>query len=212
METPTGKPEPTGAPSPPLSEAQCHCVLVVALAYARRNGIQGEDSEDQALDFLLHLLLYLRSHPQADRSLVLSPAWLARSTDNWMKNCLRARTRRAHRETAWPGADEEALPQCASACDEALPDILAVRQEFHTRVRTGVALLSPSHRALFSGYIEQERSAADLAHASGRTVNAVHQAIWAMRRQLRQILVAAGLDEAEIREYLYAFRQYRRPT
>lgn len=87
-----------------------------------------------------------------------------------------------------------------------------MRQEFQTRIRAGVALLTPSQQTLFSGYIEQESATSDLARASGRTVNAVHQAIWAMRRHLRQILQDAGLDEAEIREYLTAFRQYRRPT
>ena len=75
MECPGEKPE-TRSTLSALDDAQCRLVLVIALTYARRNGIMGEDGEDRALDFLLHLLLYLRDRPQADISLILSANWL----------------------------------------------------------------------------------------------------------------------------------------
>ncbi|MCW3051186.1 MAG: hypothetical protein JWN14_356 [Chthonomonadales bacterium] len=211
METPTEKPAQAGSHLPSVGEEQCHRVVVIALAYAHRNGIRGEDGEDHARDFLLHLLEYLRDHPLADLSLVLSPAWLARSADNWMKNCLRARARRRRREAAWSEPNEDDLPGSTPLAEDSLPDVSALREEFHARVRAGVALLTPSHQALFDCYVEHGDSASEVAHASGRTANAVRQAVWAMRRHLRQILSEAGFDEAEVRDYLRAFRQFSRP-
>lgn len=210
METSSEASTPVEAQQPSLNDPQCHLVLTVALVYAHRNGIQREDSEDQASGFLLHLLLYLRDHPYTDISLILSTAWLTRSADNWMKSYLRVQRRRQYREVAWPpdtvdNGDTTTLPELPS--NEPLPCTEAIRAEFCQHIASAIANahFTDAQYELLGQLLEGERGV-DIARLLNCPPEAIRQRIRTIRVRLSKVLQSCGLGEAEIQEYLSILR------
>jgi RNA polymerase sigma factor (sigma-70 family) len=205
METPATKPESVGGCQPPLNDAECQLVIVVALAYARRHEIQGEDREDQALAFLLHLLQHLRDSPHPDLSLILSTAWLARSADNWMRSYMRVQRRR-YRELAWPpdttGSGEPAT-SLELPSKEPLPYTEAIRAEFCQRISSAIASaqFTDAQYELLVLVLEGER-VVDIARLLKLPPETIRQRLRTIRVRLRKVLQACGLGEAEFQEYL----------
>lgn len=189
-----------------LNEAQCHLILMVGLAYARRHGLQEEDGEDQALAFLLHLLLYLQNHPHTDRSVILSAVWLARSADNWIRSFLRVERRRQHREVGWPASASgsgEAPSSLEMPSNAPLPCTEAIRAEFCRRIRDAItaAQLTNAQYELLVLVLQGER-AVDIATHLQRPPDTIRQRLRTLRLRLRKILEVCDLGDVEIREYL----------
>ena len=210
METPTEVSTPRKAHQPLLNDPQCHLVLTIALAYAHRNGIQREDSEDQASAFLLHLLLYMRDHSHTEVSLILSTAWLTRSADNWMKSYLRVQRRRQYKESAWPpgaGDNEDTTNRPEFPSNEPLPYTEVIRGEFCQRIESAIANahFTGVQYKLLGQVLEGER-VVDIARLLNCPPETVRQRIRTIRVRLSKVLQSCGLGDAEIQEYLSILR------
>ncbi len=207
METPVEKPEVAGTPQYMPSGPECHQILAVARTCACRTGMQREDCEDLAMNFLAHLLSYLERHPETDPSLVLSPAWLALSASNWTKNALRTQRRRQHCETAWPSGcaeeEDEANPAVELPSNAPSPFQETVREEFLRRLQCAIsdARLTRSQRALLEPLLAGER-AVDIARRTGRSADTVRHGLKTLRGRLRASLNLHGLGDADVAEFL----------
>ena len=205
MKHPIEESESIGAQSPTLNQAQCDYVLKIAQASAHRNGFQHEDREDRIMGFLLHLLLLVRSRPEIDVSLVLSPAWLTRAADNWIKNAVRAERRRQRWELdlSSAGADDQNCLCRELRSTEPLPDTEALRAEFCRRLHCALqnAHLTSAQYALLDQLLLDDRPV-DIARRLNLSSEIVRQRIRTLRVRLRHVLNTCNLGEAEIREYL----------
>ena len=192
-------------------------IFTVARAQAVRRGLSFEDAEDCGMEFVAHMLRD-EGRPavlHAGMQQSYSAAWLRRCAANFAHNARRASLRRGRRERPWPqiAPAEGSWPQAwdgpgGPATVEA--DLL--RGEFWQRIHAATAQLPPAARDLFTRHFVELASVQELAAASGRTPNAVRQALWALRRRLRALLEAQGLNEAEARDYLQALAPQEEPV
>lgn len=208
METPLETPKTDTTYPHLLSGPECHQILAVVRNYARRAGMQQEDCEDHAMNFLISLLSYLKRHPEVDPSLVLSPAWLARVAANWTRNALRARIRRQRRESAWPSVsleeDEgEASLSLELPSSEPSPFEKVVQKDLRRRLYHAIfgARLTRSQRVLLEPLLNGER-AVDIAHRTGRSPETIRHGLRTLRARLCASLRAHGLGDADITTFL----------
>jgi RNA polymerase sigma factor (sigma-70 family) len=185
------------------NEADCRRVLAVAHARAIYRGIVGEEADDCAMAFLLHLLL--RPHrPPGPAALFLSEAWLVRCADNWIRNAVRHRNYHRHIEVSWTtlNAEEQEGDNAGLFAGEDTPEDQTLRSELLHRLCGVVRQLTPSQRELFLRHFLAEESAVEIARKTGKRAGTVRQALLALRRHLQSLLHQAGMDEAETHEYL----------
>lgn len=205
METPLQTPKTDGTALCPLNAEQCGLVLTVGRMRVRQKRVYGEDNEDLANDFLLHILEQLKQHPETDLSVAVSRPALFRAADGWIQHALRTYWRTRNREVPWPQArDDAGASQCmALLSHEPSPDTEAIRADLHQRLQHAIAEahLSPALRPLFSALLKNER-AVDIAHRLNCTPEAIRQRSRSLRLHLRTALLEGGFAAAEVDEYL----------
>ena len=188
-----------------LSRAFCEHVLQIVRERAHHYRFLAEEDEDVAGSFLAHILedpdTFFRHRLQGDAL----EAWLFRCADNWAINAYRYRKYHSQREISLIRApSQKAGPVAWEIPDvQPPPDIGLIREEFRRRVRTAVVLLPPAQKALYVAYYVHDKSIAELARSSHRTVNAVRLALWDLRRRMRRLLELGGLNAQEANDYLY---------
>ena len=192
-----------------LSGPECHQILAVVRNYACRAGMQREDCEDHAMNFLISLLSYLKRHPEVDTSLVLSPPLLAHAAANATKNALRAQIWRQRRESAWPSValeeDEgEANLSLELPSNEPSPFEKVVQKDLRRRLQQAIfgARLTRSQRVLLAPLLSGER-AVDIAHRTGRSPETIRHGLRTLRAHLCTHLRAHGLADADIATFLF---------
>ena len=173
----------------------CCKMIELITRIGSKSGVNREDLEDCALSFVEHMLR------KAENGLHYAPpppeSWLYRCAENWVHNEWRRQRRQAYRESL------VLLNETPSyRADDYMTSLL--RQEFFDRLFMGVFILSPANQRLFVSFYLMDHSCQEIADATGRTENAIRQALWALRVRLRKILETQGLTEAEASDYLRA--------
>ncbi|HLK59422.1 MAG TPA: hypothetical protein VKU00_22870 [Chthonomonadaceae bacterium] len=192
-----------GAPCvEPPSAAWCLRLLAIGQTCAVLQGFRDAEAEDCAHEFRLHYLMARRE----DKALVLPPsasdALLFTCATRWAQNWAR-RERREHQRRVGNGV-EGSLPTCVvDLPDPALsPEAQVLQKELLECLCVVLLALTPADRALFVRAWLQMESPTAIAQATGRSPGAVREALSALRRRVRPLLAASGLDLAEARDYL----------
>lgn len=194
-----------------LTEEVCLWVLGTAQAHALRVGLLREDAEDAAMTYVLHLLTLSENSALAPHH--LSPAWLYRCIDNWIKNTARQVRRRTSFEVPFPErAADTNVRFVVAATPEFAPEKGAIKRELTERLLDVIARLTPSQRKRFEDLFSEEQDSAGYAASPQRTRNARRQARWALRAPIRALLDEVGLTSDEIRDYLSLLGQAGSPS
>lgn len=180
-------------------ETLCGRALIMGRISAARLGLEGEEAEDCALSFILHLLGWYRQANSRTRQRAASDAWLARCAANWARNVLRARRRRLRREVS---LSEPALEQTPSVSPQAGSLFVPLlQQELVARICLPLTVLSPTHFVLLLPTLHI--GVPPLRATVFATPNARRQALWRVRRKVRSLLMEGGIGEEEARDYLH---------
>lgn len=175
-------------------------MLSLAMARAQRLGLPREECEDCAASFIEHLLQLPEDLIAATLSAPWADAWLTRSADNWACNALKRHHGTVRRQA---DLDDESIAGQSNPCATvATPAALVLRDELHSRLLAAAFALEPAQQDLFIRRFLLEESIEDIAIATGRSRDAIRQALTAVRRQVRKRLLAAGIDETEARQYV----------
>ena len=182
---------------PRLRETLCHRMIDLVSAIARQRGMNQDQAEDCALGFAAHIIE--REPCVLTASRPPSEAWFFRCAANWVRNELRRQRRQNYHEGSSALVEGEEQESLLSNHDPLLP---LLQRELSVRLFLCVSFLSDADQSLFAHFYLLEQSSKEIAQATGRTDNAVRQALWMLRRRLRARLEKQGLTEAESLDYL----------
>lgn len=173
-----------------------------ALARAARLGLDWDECQDCAASFVERLL---RLPPEVLERSLLAPwadTWLTKCADNCAINALKSRRLLALRQISLDDGAATATIG-GSTCPLVLtPSGAVLTDELMARIKASAVLLQPSQQELFARRFVHEEPIEEIARATGRSRDAVRQALSGIRRQVRKHLLACGMDEAEARQYL----------
>lgn len=193
MNPETTRPDDDEADDPPSIP---HLFEVIQLQ-ATRVGLTHDDVQDCAAQFVKHIL-------QENKREIREERYLRQSARNFALNFRRAKLRLQNREKAWP----ETLHPNGSRVDYEFPDtgripeVYLMNREFRQRVAAALQKLDPELRQMIFLTFWRGRSIQQIADMMGRKPDAVKQALYRARRQLRSLLERQGMDEAAASEYL----------
>lgn len=171
--------------------------LRLAQRCSRRAGLNAEDAEDCAAQFVERMLT--ASPPTSNAG-----AWLRRCARNHIVDYMRARGRRLTHECRWPETISGSGQSVASDFPDGAPgaDANLLRDEFWRCLMAALAQLDPVPQQIFLRHHLNGDSVDDLAAAFDRTPHAVDQTLLRARKRLRTVLERQGLTEAELLQYL----------
>jgi RNA polymerase sigma factor (sigma-70 family) len=188
----------------PFKSAFCRYLFALAYAPALHTGYPFDDAEDCATAFVEHMLAEngraLRAYPPG----CCLAAWLRECAANFVRNDRRTQARRLRHEGPWPEAvcpDESRLrwdgPDSALTPEEAM-----LHQQAWEEVKAAIAQLPSAQRELVVRHHLDGESIQALTASTGKTANAVEQALHRARRRLCALLERRGWTEAELRACL----------
>ena len=199
------KPQPT---EPFLTDEQSTHVLKIVRDQAKQSKLSDEDAEDCAMSFLLHLFIYLEAHPSLSSQSKLSEPWLDRCADNWVINAFLRESRKRYHEISFTfenffAEDEDDQLTIEIASEKLSPEESVMRIELVQRILSTVSTLTPAQQELFKRHFLNSEEVKELASESHSHLNAIYQAIWALRKRLRSLLVHQGLSVQEALDYVH---------
>lgn len=171
--------------------------LVLVRRYGRRAGLDVEDAEDCAAQFVERMLMI--SPPASGAGM-----WLRRCARNHAIDCVRAQKRRLTHECCWPETVSDGGQPSAWDYPDGRRDVDAdlMRDEFWQRLLVALAQLDLVPQQIFLRYHLDGDSVVRLAAAFNRTPHAVEQTLLRARKRLRAVLERQGLTEAELLQFL----------
>jgi RNA polymerase sigma factor (sigma-70 family) len=176
-------------------ETSAHfCQDLWRLAYLQglHYGLQQEDAQDCASEFILHWLtnssVTLKDPEEYTR------CWWYRCVKNWIISFRRHLNSVRRHEARWPRWEtEESVQELWEVADERFqPEACLLLNNFKEKLQNALLHLTPSQRELFIQHHINQVSIEDLSIASGRTEHAIEQSLYHVRKRLREILTRQG--------------------
>lgn len=176
-------------------------IFAIALFQASRAGLQREDAQDCAMDFVVRLL----GKQEASKNTVPEPlvgrtaAWLQRCAHNHACNYARSLSRRRQREQSWTdrfGANGDLAEETRMATGPG-PRTLVLRRELWKQIATALERFTPDQREIFIRFHIRRENTRELAVRFKRSPHAVEECLSNVRKRLATLLRSYGWTEEE---------------
>lgn len=185
------------SPRPLPAMANSELLLALAVGQARRLGMQPDDAQDCAMEFVLRLVRYYPQLQNVPQALAQKAAYHQAVT--YKANLARRQRRECGytEEITSPPLEVLQIGHPASISD---PCLLVLRKTLWAEVDRAIAQLTVLQRELFVGFHLRYQSVAEIAARVGRTPHAVYEGLLSARRRLAVLLQRAGWTASEVRQ------------
>lgn len=184
-----------------LRDSLCQHILESVRAHAIREKLPGDHSEDCALEFLARKLTKggFVSYPlsAAEETRLQSQAQV------WARRYAFRLRRRRKREVLLTEID--ATGECMvrePVARDLGPEELLIQAELFERLIAPLTELTASQQQLFARHILEATRLVDLQEETGRTPDALWQAMVRIRKRMVRLLEGKGVTSSEVMEYL----------